>query len=118
MTGLNVTSQWREDARTGRETIDVFRQELYGCTDIQKIKKDIAHEIGHSVYSKLTSEEKENYKEICTSNEKDNIYSKIKTRGLEEDFCYVYSLFFLDKDNLLTGNKVKYDFMNEICARE
>ncbi len=110
ITGSNVTSQWSIDQKTGQETIEIFRQNPEGNTDVIRMKSDIAHEIGHSVFNHLPEDKRVDYEAIWSTNKKQR--PDIRAANyVAEDFCYAYAMFFLEREKLLSNSHQKFDFI-------
>jgi len=112
--GLNVTSRWFK-TMTGQEIIEIFRQDVGGNIDVERLKRDIAHEIGHSVYDNMSEAERFYYKNIWESTKA----KSSDTRALnnqEEDFCFAYSLYFTNPIKLLDTIPSKYEFVQKISG--
>lgn len=112
-TGINVTSQWVRDEDSKQEFIELFRQDIDRSTNLSRLKSDIAHEIGHSVYYHLKEDRKNTYYLIWQSgrNRSQNIRA---ANDVIEDFCYCYATFFLERDKLYGVQPEKFEFMANI----
>lgn len=95
----------------GVSRIDIHRQSPDGSYDADEMKRTITHEIAHSVYERLSDEQKEAWRDLYKDSDKNEFVSDYAKTDEEEDFAESYAAYVHDPDLLRSISRQKYSFM-------